>query len=240
MLNKSEAKHLRAFNLLHTYLVDRGFLPKHQRLETTKPPLVLSLTFAKKVSIFSLCHHTTIAEMPPNSLFRRLRIISWPSSVEPTSYSLSTYGVTYSLKQQPRSIYCAPPTSTIAYPPRTSQRHLRFQPHAVSTVGRQAPRSSSTRPPNRAVPGHPMVLKAGTSVMLPSIIDVTGYTSHAQIKHASAVPWNSFPPSAICPAPLQRTMHYEPPLTSLLHAKIQHPLAQLPHWYYYKSRPYRN
>jgi hypothetical protein len=33
MLNKSEAEHLRAFNLLHTHLVDRGFLPKHQRLD---------------------------------------------------------------------------------------------------------------------------------------------------------------------------------------------------------------
>ena len=33
MKNKSETEHLRAFNLLHTYLVDRGFTPNHQRLD---------------------------------------------------------------------------------------------------------------------------------------------------------------------------------------------------------------
>jgi hypothetical protein len=33
MLNKSESEHIRAFNLLHTYRIDRSFTPKHQRLE---------------------------------------------------------------------------------------------------------------------------------------------------------------------------------------------------------------
>jgi hypothetical protein len=33
MHNRSATEHLRAFNLLHMYLVDRGFTPKHQRLD---------------------------------------------------------------------------------------------------------------------------------------------------------------------------------------------------------------
>jgi hypothetical protein len=33
MHNKLETEHLRAFNLLHTYLVDRSFAPQHQRLD---------------------------------------------------------------------------------------------------------------------------------------------------------------------------------------------------------------
>jgi hypothetical protein len=33
MHNKSETEHLCAFNLLHTYLVNRGFAPQHQRLD---------------------------------------------------------------------------------------------------------------------------------------------------------------------------------------------------------------
>jgi hypothetical protein len=33
MHNRSDSEQLRAFNLLHQYLVDRGFTPKHQRLD---------------------------------------------------------------------------------------------------------------------------------------------------------------------------------------------------------------
>ena len=33
MKNKSDTEHLRAFNQLHSYLVDRGFAPNHQRLD---------------------------------------------------------------------------------------------------------------------------------------------------------------------------------------------------------------
>jgi hypothetical protein len=135
MQNGSGKGHLRAYNKLHQYLVDRGLKPLLQKLDNEASTSLKRSVQEKgiKVQLVSHTHHCNAAGLP----IQTFKITFWRVVAPLTSlFPPYNFGTRSSRKLLPPSTYFAPVTpQSLPFHQSSPQRGLQLKPYPSSSVG---------------------------------------------------------------------------------------------------------
>ena len=205
MKSRAESEHLRAFNKLHQFLVDRGFRPEFQRLDN-EASFEFQRNLRSKNIEYQLAPPPCIDAILRNGQYKHLRIILWPLYAPQTQHFQCTNGMLFFPKLPLHSTSCDPLASTRACP----HTHICME-HSILIALHSPLRDvelSFMNDPNNENPGSPMAPKVFMSHPQCLITDAMKSTLSKPDEPAFPKPSSFFPQTASCPK-------HRPPISQL-------------------------